>query len=65
MGGLAEVAGSGLTGEAGLAASSDDIAPSQIYAYAFLKLGIPYCNGAPNSCNLVQKLRKKGVVHSI
>ncbi len=34
--------------EAGLAASSDDIAPSQIYAYAFLKLGIPYCNGAPN-----------------
>ncbi len=34
--------------EAGLRASSDDIAPSQIYAYACLKLGIPYCNGAPN-----------------
>ncbi len=34
--------------EDGLRASSDDIAPSQIYAYAFLKLGIPYCNGAPN-----------------
>ncbi|MBE7453434.1 MAG: inositol-3-phosphate synthase [Kofleriaceae bacterium] len=34
--------------EAGLRASSDDIAPSQIYAYACLKLGVPYCNGAPN-----------------
>jgi myo-inositol-1-phosphate synthase len=34
--------------EAGLAASSDDIAPSQIYAYACLKLGVPYANGAPN-----------------
>jgi myo-inositol-1-phosphate synthase len=34
--------------EAGLRASSDLIAPSQIYAYAFLKLGIAYCNGAPN-----------------
>jgi len=34
--------------EAGLAASSDDISPSQIYAYACLKLGIPYANGAPN-----------------
>jgi myo-inositol-1-phosphate synthase len=34
--------------EAGLRASSDDIAPSQIYAYACLKLGIPYSNGAPN-----------------
>ena len=34
--------------EAGLEASSDDIAPSQIYAYACLKLGVPYCNGAPN-----------------
>ena len=34
--------------EDGLRASSDDIAPSQIYAYACLKLGVPYCNGAPN-----------------
>ncbi len=34
--------------EAGLRASSDDIAPSQIYAYACLKLGVPYANGAPN-----------------
>jgi myo-inositol-1-phosphate synthase len=34
--------------EDGLRASSDDIAPSQIYAYACLKLGVPYANGAPN-----------------
>ncbi len=34
--------------EEGLRRSSPDIAPSQIYAYAFLKLGIPYANGAPN-----------------
>jgi myo-inositol-1-phosphate synthase len=34
--------------EAGLRASSDDISPSQIYAYACLKLGVPYANGAPN-----------------
>ncbi|MBV8762668.1 MAG: inositol-3-phosphate synthase [Deltaproteobacteria bacterium] len=34
--------------EAGLKASHDDIAPSQIYAYACLKMGVPYANGAPN-----------------
>jgi myo-inositol-1-phosphate synthase len=34
--------------EAGLRASSDEIAPSQIYAYACLKMGVPYANGAPN-----------------
>jgi myo-inositol-1-phosphate synthase len=34
--------------EEGLRNSSDDIAPSQIYAYACLKLGVPYANGAPN-----------------
>jgi myo-inositol-1-phosphate synthase len=34
--------------EAGLAASDDNIAPSQVYAYAALKLGIPFANGAPN-----------------
>ena len=34
--------------EAGLRASDENIAPSQIYAYAALKLGIPYANGAPN-----------------
>jgi len=34
--------------EQGLRDSDPDIAPSQIYAYAFMKLGIPFANGAPN-----------------
>ena len=34
--------------EKGLAASDPDIAPSQIYAYAALKSGVPFANGAPN-----------------
>jgi myo-inositol-1-phosphate synthase len=34
--------------EDGLRTSHDDIAPSQIYAYACLKMGVPYANGAPN-----------------
>ncbi|MDX2087570.1 MAG: inositol-3-phosphate synthase [Kofleriaceae bacterium] len=34
--------------EEGLRSSSEDIAPSQIYAYACLQMGVPYANGAPN-----------------
>ena len=34
--------------EAGLHKNDPDIAPSQIYAYAALKLGVPFGNGAPN-----------------
>lgn len=34
--------------EAGLKADSEDISPSQVYAYAALKEGVPYSNGAPN-----------------
>ena len=34
--------------EAGLKASSPDISPSQIYAYAALKMGLPFINGAPH-----------------
>ncbi len=34
--------------ERGLAESDAEISPSQIYAYALLKSGIPYANGAPN-----------------
>ncbi len=34
--------------EEGLRSNSPDIAPSMIYAYGALKLGIPYANGAPN-----------------
>jgi myo-inositol-1-phosphate synthase len=34
--------------EKGLVGDDPDIAPSQIYAYAALKEGIPFANGAPN-----------------
>ncbi len=34
--------------EKGLEASDPKIAPSMIYAYAALKSGVGYCNGAPN-----------------
>ena len=34
--------------EKGLRASDDAIAPSMIYAYAALKEGVPFANGAPN-----------------
>ena len=34
--------------EAGLTASDPAISPSQIYAYAALKSGVPYSNGAPH-----------------
>jgi len=34
--------------EAGLAKNDPRIAPSQIYAYAALKMGVPHANGAPN-----------------
>ena len=34
--------------EKGLKANSPDIAPSMVYAYAALKLGVPFANGAPN-----------------
>ncbi|MCC7174996.1 MAG: inositol-3-phosphate synthase [Bryobacterales bacterium] len=34
--------------ERGLAQNDPGIAPSQIYAYAALKMGVPHANGAPN-----------------
>ncbi len=34
--------------EEGLRNNDENIAPSQIYAYAALKLGVPFANGAPN-----------------
>lgn len=39
--------------EEGLRNNDPDIAPSMIYAYAAIKMGIPYANGAPNlSCDV-------------
>ena len=53
------------TFEKGLAASDAEIAPSQIYAYAALKCGVPYANGAPNltvdTPALLELARKNGV----
>lgn len=34
--------------EKGLTASDPEISPSQIYAYAALRMGVPYANGAPH-----------------
>lgn len=39
--------------ENGLRNNDDNIAPSMIYAYAAIKMGVPYANGAPNlSCDI-------------
>ncbi len=39
--------------EEGLRNNHEDIAPSMIYAYAAIKMGVPYANGAPNlSCDV-------------
>jgi myo-inositol-1-phosphate synthase len=51
--------------ERGLADNDPEIAPSQVYAYAALKLGIPYANGAPNLTTdtpaLLELARERGV----
>ncbi|MEJ7598685.1 MAG: inositol-3-phosphate synthase [Kofleriaceae bacterium] len=51
--------------EDALRASHDDVAPSQIYAYACLKMGVPYANGAPNlsvdTPALLELARKQGL----
>jgi len=51
--------------EKGLAASDPAIAPSMIYAWAALKEGVPFANGAPNLTvdipALVELARKQGV----
>ncbi len=48
--------------ENGLLQSAPEIAPSQIYAYAAIKMGVPYANGAPNlavDTPALQELAKK------
>ncbi len=51
--------------EKGLRENSPDIAPSMIYAYAAIKSGVPYANGAPNLSAdfpaLVDLAKKNGV----
>ena len=50
--------------EKGMEKNHKDIPPSMIYAYAAIKMGIPYANGAPNlSCDipaLVELAKKTG-----
>lgn len=48
--------------EKGLLQNDPDIAPSQIYAYAALKCGVPFANGAPNltvDCPALLELAKR------
>ncbi|MBA3501776.1 MAG: inositol-3-phosphate synthase [Deltaproteobacteria bacterium] len=51
--------------EEALRGSHDDIAPSQIYAYACIKMGVPYANGAPylsvDTPALLELARKQGL----
>jgi myo-inositol-1-phosphate synthase len=51
--------------EAGLRRNDPDISPSQIYAYAALKCGVPYANGAPHLTTdmpaLLELARNQGV----
>ncbi|HKT13001.1 MAG TPA: inositol-3-phosphate synthase [Terriglobia bacterium] len=44
--------------EKGLRSSDPGIAPSMIYAYAALKLGVPFANGAPNLTTDIPALRQ-------
>lgn len=51
--------------EKGLKSNSPDIAPSMIYAYAALKEGVPFANGAPNltvDIPAILELAKKNMV---
>ncbi len=51
--------------EQGLRDSSPDIAPSQIYAYAALKLGIPHANGAPNLSTDIPALQELAAANDV
>jgi myo-inositol-1-phosphate synthase len=44
--------------ENGMKANSPDIAPSQVYAYACLKMHVPFANGAPNLTVDIPALRE-------
>ena len=53
------------TFEKGLAKNDPNIAPSQVYAYAALKAGVPFANGAPNLTHdipaLLDLARNRGI----
>ena len=51
--------------EQGLKDSDPAIAPSQIYAYAALTLGIPYANGAPNLSSDIPALAQLAITNKV
>lgn len=51
--------------EKGLEDNNPAISPSMIYAYASLKLGIPFINGAPNLCVDIPALRELSEKHKV
>jgi len=51
--------------EEGLRNSDPNIAPSQIYAYAALKMKVPFCNGAPNFCVDVEAIQELAMENGV
>jgi myo-inositol-1-phosphate synthase len=51
--------------EAGLAKNDPDIAPSQVYAYAAMKSGVPFANGAPNLTSDIPAILNMAREHSV
>ncbi len=51
--------------ERGLRSNSPEIAPSMIYAYAALRLGIPFANGAPNLTVDIPALQTLGLKNRV
>ena len=49
--------------ECGLQKNDPEISPSQIYAYAALKSGVPYANGAPHLTTDTPALLRTGARH--
>jgi len=51
--------------EKGLRSSDPGIAPSMVYAYAALKLGIPFANGAPNLTTDIPALQQLALENKV
>ena len=51
--------------ERGLDADDPSISPSMLYAYAFLRSGLPYANGAPNLALDIPAMRELAALHAV
>ena len=51
--------------EAGLKENHPDIPPSMIYAYAAIKMGVPYANGAPNLSADIPALEQLAIENNV